>query len=68
MAQNLSVEVRGSEHVQVLGVLNEFPCVQVDGGVQAQLGDAYGGETSGSGPIVTERAARAATVSYGDNG
>jgi len=29
----------------VLGVLNEFPCVQVDGGVQAQLGDAYGGET-----------------------
>jgi len=45
VAQNLSVEVRGSEHVQVLGVLNEFPCVQVDGGVQAQLGDAYGGET-----------------------
>jgi len=45
VAQNVSVEVRGSEHVQVLGVLNEFPCVQVDGGVQAQLGDAYGGET-----------------------
>ena len=45
VAQNLSVEVRGSEHVQVLGVLNEFPCVQVDGGIQAQLGDAYGGET-----------------------
>ena len=45
VAQNLSVEVRGSEHVQVLGVLNEFPCVQVDGGVQTQLGDAYGGET-----------------------
>ena len=41
----MSVEVRGSEHVQVLGVLNEFPCVQVDGGVQTQLGDAYGGET-----------------------
>jgi len=40
-AQNLSVEVRGSEYVQVLGVLNEFPCVQVSGGVQAQLGDAY---------------------------
>ncbi len=45
VAQNVSVEVRGSEHVQVLGVLNEFPCVQVDGGVQTQLGDAYGGET-----------------------
>lgn len=45
VAQNVSVEVRGSEHVQVVGVLNEFPCVQVDGGVQAQLGDAYGGET-----------------------
>jgi hypothetical protein len=37
--------VRVSEHVQVLGVLNEYPCVQVDGGIQAQLGDAYGGET-----------------------
>jgi Ca-activated chloride channel family protein len=45
VAQNVSVEVRVSEHVQVLGVLNEFPCVQVDGGIQAQLGDAYGGET-----------------------
>ena len=45
VAQNLSVEVRGSEHVQVLGVLNGFPCAQVSGGVQAQLGDAYGGET-----------------------
>ena len=41
----MSVEVRGPEHVQVLGVLNGFPCVQVSGGVQAQLGDAYGGET-----------------------
>jgi Ca-activated chloride channel homolog len=45
VAQNVSVEVRVSEHVQVLGVLNEYPCVGVDGGIQAQLGDAYGGET-----------------------
>jgi len=45
VAQNVSVEVRGGEHVQVLGVLNGFPCVGVDGGIQAQLGDAYGGET-----------------------
>jgi hypothetical protein len=31
--------------VEVLGVLNEYPQVAVPGGVQVQLGDAYGGET-----------------------
>jgi Ca-activated chloride channel family protein len=45
VAQNVSVEIRVSEHVQVLGILNEFPSVEVPGGVQVQLGDAYGGET-----------------------
>ena len=45
VAQNVSVEIRVGEHVQVLGILNEFPSVEVPGGVQVQLGDAYGGET-----------------------
>ena len=43
-AQNVSVEVRGSAHVTVLGVLNEYPVVPVAGGLQAQLGDAYAGQ------------------------
>jgi Ca-activated chloride channel homolog len=41
VAQNLSVEIRPSERVQMLGVLNEYPAVRVPGGVQVQLGDAY---------------------------
>jgi Ca-activated chloride channel family protein len=44
-AQNVSVEIRPSADVEVLGVLNEYPQVPVPGGVQVQLGDAYGGET-----------------------
>jgi len=44
-AQNVSVEIRPSADVEVLGVLNEYPQVAVPGGVQVQLGDAYGGET-----------------------
>ena len=44
-AQNVSVEIRPSANVEVLGVLNEYPQVAVPGGVQVQLGDAYGGET-----------------------
>jgi Ca-activated chloride channel family protein len=44
VAQNVSVEVRPSEAVQVVGVLNEFPQVGVEGGVQVQLGDAFAEE------------------------
>jgi Ca-activated chloride channel family protein len=44
-AQNVSVEIIPSPHVELLGVLNEYPSVAVPGGVQVQLGDAYGGET-----------------------
>ncbi len=44
-AQNVSVEIRPAAEVEVLGVLNEYPQVAVPGGVQVQLGDAYGGET-----------------------
>ena len=44
VAQNVSVEIRPSEDVQLLGILNGFPQVAVAGGVQVQLGDAYGEE------------------------
>jgi Ca-activated chloride channel homolog len=44
VAQNVSVEVRPSEQVELLGVLNDYPAVAVAGGVQIQMGDAYGGE------------------------
>ena len=44
VAQNVSVEVRPSDEVEVLGVLNDYPQVVVTGGVQLQIGDAYGSE------------------------
>jgi Ca-activated chloride channel family protein len=44
VAQNVSVELRPEPEVEFLGILNEFPIVPVEGGVQAQLGDAYGEE------------------------
>jgi Ca-activated chloride channel homolog len=44
-AQNVSVEIRPSAEVEVLGILNEYPQVAVPDGVQIALGDAYGGET-----------------------
>jgi Ca-activated chloride channel homolog len=44
VAQNLSVEIRPSQDVKMLGVLNEYPEVPVTGGVQVQLGDVYGEE------------------------
>ena len=44
VAQNVSVEIRPGEDVQLLGMLNGFPQVAVGGGVQVQLGDAYGEE------------------------
>ena len=44
VAQNVSVEIRPSAEVQLLGILNDFSHVPVPGGVQIQLGDAYGDE------------------------
>ena len=43
VAQNISVEIRPTDHAEV-AVLNEYPVVAVDGGLQVSLGDAYGGE------------------------
>ncbi len=45
MAQNLSVEIRPTDDVKVLGVLNDYPIVDVPGGMQLQIGDVFGGET-----------------------
>jgi len=44
IAQNLSVEIRPTADVDVVEVLNDYPHVGVQGGVQIQLGDAYGDE------------------------
>jgi Ca-activated chloride channel family protein len=45
VAQNVSVEIRPAwSEVELLSILNDFPQVQVEGGVQVQLGDAYGDE------------------------
>lgn len=44
VAQNLSVEIRPAEQVEMLGVLNDYPATALPGGVQLQIGDAYGGE------------------------
>ena len=42
VAQNVSVEIRPSDEVKLLGVLNEYPVTSVQGGLQLNLGDAYG--------------------------
>ncbi len=44
VAQNVSVEIRPEAAVEMLGVLGGFPVVPVPGGVQVQVGDAYGDE------------------------
>jgi Ca-activated chloride channel family protein len=44
-AQNVSLEIRATDNVKFLGVLNDYPIVSVPGGVQVQLGDFYGSET-----------------------
>jgi Ca-activated chloride channel family protein len=44
VAQNVSVEIRPTEQVELLGVLNDYPVTEVPGGLQLQIGDAYGGE------------------------
>ncbi len=43
VAQNVSVEIRPHDAVEIVGVLNNVPVVGVDGGLQVQLGDAYAG-------------------------
>ncbi len=40
----MSVEIRPTQDVQVLGVLTNFPQTEIAGGVQVSLGDAYGDE------------------------
>jgi len=42
VAQNLSVEVRPTDDVRLIRVLNEIPATGVPGGVQLALGDVYG--------------------------
>ena len=44
VAQNLSVEIRPTEDVKLLGVLNEYPVNPVTGGLQVALGDVYSEE------------------------
>lgn len=44
VAQNVSLEIRPREQVEMLGVLNDYPAVPVSGGLQVQVGDAYGGD------------------------
>lgn len=44
VAQNLSVEIRPADPVEMLGVLNEYPITDVPGGLQVQVGDAFGSE------------------------
>ena len=43
VAQNISVELRPTAAAEI-AVLNEYPIVVVDGGLQVSLGDAFGGE------------------------
>ncbi|HUP71840.1 MAG TPA: VWA domain-containing protein [Acidimicrobiales bacterium] len=45
VAQNISVEIRPADAVEVVAVLNDFPSTLVEGGVQVNLGDAYAGES-----------------------
>jgi Ca-activated chloride channel family protein len=47
VVQNVSVEIRPTQEVRRLGVLNDYPQVAVPGGVQIQLGDAYAEERRG---------------------
>jgi Ca-activated chloride channel family protein len=44
VAQNVSVEIRPTDDVKLLGTLNEYPTTEVTGGIQVQLGDTFGDE------------------------
>lgn len=43
-AQNVSIELRPGPEVQLLAVLNDYPSVAVEGGVQVVVGDAFAGQ------------------------
>jgi Ca-activated chloride channel family protein len=43
-SQNVSVEITPISDVEFVGVLHEYPTLDVPGGLQVQLGDFYGGE------------------------
>ena len=43
-AQNLSVEIRPAPEVEGVSVISDLPPIVVDGGIQVELGDIYGGE------------------------
>ena len=45
VAQNVSVEIRPTSDVEVLGVLNDFPITSVHGGLQVNVGDSYADES-----------------------
>ncbi len=71
-----SVEIRPSQEVKILRILNEFPQVPVPGGVQAQLGDANGDERcrvvfelrSRAGPLLAWRERPLAPLRLGRRG
>lgn len=42
--QNLSVEIRPLPETSVVAILNEYPITSVESGLQAALGDLFGGE------------------------
>ncbi len=44
VAQNVSVEIRPSAEVKIVGILNQYPATEVVGGIQLALGDAYADE------------------------
>lgn len=44
VAQNVSIEIRSTDDVKLLGILNEYPTTAMVGGVQVNLGDAYAEE------------------------
>lgn len=44
VAQNVSLEIRPCAEVEVIEILHDHPLVAVEGGLQVQLGDAYGSE------------------------
>lgn len=44
VGQNVSIEIRPTDEVKLLGVLNDYPAVAVPDGIQVQIGDAYGSE------------------------
>lgn len=48
VAQNISVEIRPTDQVEMIGILNDYPSVGLVDGVQLQLGDAFAGQRRAS--------------------